>query len=857
MRIVIDLQGAQTESRHRGIGRYSLSLALAMVRNRGKHEILIALSGLFPDTVEPIRAEFDGLLPQENILLWQAPTPVCTKEHDNFWRHNVAERIRETFLASLHPDIVHVSSLFEGEGDDGVTSIDAMGFKIPTVVTLFDLIPLLQPDIYLKPSPRYKEHYLRKIEHLKNASALLTISEFTTRTVLENLDFEPTSVTNISAACDQMFCKVEITSQDKKQLFEQYGIERPFVMYSGGFDARKNHKRLFQAYAKMSNTLRNAHQLVIVGKGNTDALTAIAKNAGLKSDEVIFTGYVDDNDLVKFYNQCSLFVFPSWAEGFGLPALEAMACGAAVIASNTSSLPEVIGRDDALFTPYSETEITAKLTELLSNIELRASYSKHGLEQAKKFSWDKCAQHAILAFEKLNETTKKNTCDLDYDTTLTKLITAISNINTIDQHSNEHASIAHSISISLPEKKRKQLFIDISELVQRDAKTGVQRVTRSILNELLDNPPLDYIVEPVYATLTETNYRYARHFTSHFSGTTPCGEDEYIEYKAGDLFLGIDLQHQIIQALASSLTSMRQQGVKIFFVVYDLLPIQFPEYWPSTYPVDVMHAEWLGTISQFDGAICISHAVADELTDWLNIHGSQRLRPFEISWFHLGADVESSIPSCGLPENSKTILNGLSKNTSFLMVGTIEPRKCYEQVLSAFEKLWSEDIDVNLVIVGKQGWMVEELIKQLNHHSELGKRLFWLDGISDEFLEKVYTASTCLIAASKGEGFGLPLIEAAQHELPIIARDIPVFREVAGEHAFYFDNDKPAALATKIRDWLSLNELNQHPSSGTLPWKTWKQSAAQLLDALEINTTSHNDKAFNAINNTNSQQNKF
>jgi len=158
------------------------------------------------------------------------------------------------------------------------------------------------------------------------------------------------------------------------------------------------------------------------------------------------------------------------------------------------------------------------------------------------------------------------------------------------------------------------------------------------------------------------------------------------------------------------------------------------------------------------------------------------------------------------------------------------------QVLEAFEQLWQTDQDVSLIIIGKQGWMVDVLIEKLHTSPELNKRLFWLEGISDEYLEKVYTSSTCLIAASYGEGFGLPLIEAAQHKLPIIARDIPVFREVAGEHAFYFDGKKSAELAAAIQNWLKLYKSNQHPSSDSMPWLTWKKSATQLCKTLSLVT---------------------
>jgi len=224
--------------------------------------------------------------------------------------------------------------------------------------------------------------------------------------------------------------------------------------------------------------------------------------------------------------------------------------------------------------------------------------------------------------------------------------------------------------------------------------------------------------------------------------------------------------------------------------------------------------------------------VADELADWQRIHVTQRLRPFKIGWFHLGADMANSVPSLGLPDDATRVLTELGRRPSFLAVGTIEPRKCQAQVLRAFELLWAEGVDANLVVVGKQGWLVEDLMSRFRNHLELGKRLFWLDGISDEYLERIYAASTCLIAASEGEGFGLPLIEAAQHGVPIIARDIPVFREVAEQCAFYFSGQGPDELAGAVRNWLALQQKGQHPASDALPWRSWEESAEALLSII-------------------------
>jgi len=204
-----------------------------------------------------------------------------------------------------------------------------------------------------------------------------------------------------------------------------------------------------------------------------------------------------------------------------------------------------------------------------------------------------------------------------------------------------------------------------------------------------------------------------------------------------------------------------------------------------------------------------------------------------VNWFHLGADPE--IDQSGPLAPHKANLEEfkiLASKPSFLSVGTLEPRKGHEQVLDSFEQLWEQGIDINLVFVGKQGWKVESLINRLKNHPEKSRRLFWFDGISDLHLNEIYQTCSCLIAASEGEGFGLPLIEAAHHGIPILARSIPVFHEVAGPNAFYFEGKHPQHLASAVQEWLQLSSKNKLVSSKDLPWLTWAQSAKRLEQAL-------------------------
>ena len=1237
MRIVIDMQGAQSSgSRHRGIGRYTMALAQAMVRNRGEHEIVLALSGLFPESIEPIRAAFADLLPQEKIRVWYAPVPVNFHESANLARRLDAERIYEAFLYELSPDVIHVASLFEGFGDDAITSIREQYGQTVLAVTLYDLIPYLNPDPYLL-NPTVKAWYMEKIEHLRRADLWLAISASSQQEGIQHLGFRPAQCHNISTDADAMFCPMALDPSRQEALRNQYGLKAGFVMYAGGIDHRKNIEGLVRAFLQLPSSLRNTYQLAIVCSiqpADRDRLQRLAAEEGLAADQLVLTGFIPDEDLVALYNLCNLFVFPSLHEGFGLPALEAMRCGAPTIGVNSSSLPEVIGWSEALFDPKSDQDMARVMLKGLTDEAYRHELKQRQKQHAASFSWDQSARRAIEAMqtahlaktqralpvgsfsntrrmrlayvsplpvarsgiadysaellpelakyydievvvaqdEPVNDTwllanlpmrsmqwllehaadydrvlyhfgnssyhqhmfelidripgmlvlhdfylsgiqahremtgacpsawvdslynshgyravqerfsatdtadvvwhypanlpvlqralgvivhsshstdlarywyglgavndwsvipllrvpnlansrlearqrlaipsddllvctfgvlgpTKLNhrlldawlasplstnpqahlvfvgqneggeygqallrniknskarsqihitgwadpnlfrdhlaasdmavqlrtlsrgetsaavldcmnhglptivnahgsMADLDpqgvwllqdefTDEGLVAALTTLANdpvrrhtlgqkaqtiihtyhapdvcakqyVDAIEavysKHSNgltglirdlsksarsdaDLLALSANLGQSFSVKPRfRQLLVDVTGLVQGDAQTNVQRVVRSVLQEWLRNPPVGYRVEPVYSTADQP-YRYARRYTAGFMGI-PTGvlNDEPIDWAAGDVFFALDLQPTVQVSKADFYQDLRRQGVTVKFMVYDLLFVSQPEHFLSGAAEGFTN--WLQVVGECDGAVCISKSVANELSRWMGEQKWNRLRHFQIDSNPLGADVVSTAPTSGLPDDAYDVLRTLRQRPSFLMVGTLEPRKGHKQVLDGFERLWQSGIDANLVVVGKQGWMVEALVERVRAHGELGSRLFWLEGISDEYLEKVYAASTCLIAASYGECFGLPLIEAAQHQLPIIARDIPVFREVAGDHAFYFNAGNAGELADALIQWLSLYKAGQHPKSEEMPWLTWEESSKQLIACLGLN----------------------
>lgn len=351
-------------------------------------------------------------------------------------------------------------------------------------------------------------------------------------------------------------------------------------------------------------------------------------------------------------------------------------------------------------------------------------------------------------------------------------------------------------------------------------------MVRSLLLELLRAPPEGFVVRPVRAT-RKTSYRYANAYLSSLDASVSVGDDTPVRVGPHDIFLGLDLSSRIAPSRQREFLQWRAQGVRFAFVIYDLLPALHPEWFTPRARRSFRY--WLGTVATYaDALCCISRSVADEVSTWLwqrcGIAGSE-LAP---GWFHLGAELPvMPNPTADLVPQ----IRGRSSHflrQSVLMVGTVEPRKGHAQVLDAFEHLWAQGRDVTLVIAGREGWNVASLAERLHGHPEAGGRMIWLTAVSDAELAGLYGNLGGLVMASEAEGFGLPLVEAAHYGMPILARDLPVFREVAGQDATYFSGRTSVELATEFAAWLDLLKAGSAPGSGALRRLSWAASADQL-----------------------------
>lgn len=376
-------------SRDRGIGVYSRNQLKALMGVDEKSTYVLYENDAHspPDLLE---------LPLDRYEL-RSPSIYGRKNipQESFLMDSFIEGVSRRTIGAIQEscvDIYHVTSPMEAST---YSPIKIPG--IPTVCTIYDVIPLLNPAVYLV-HPLTSPHYRRCLAQISSMDRILTISSSAKKDLINMCNIPKDKIDVIYAGVSPHFRNIH-SPDNFSRVRSKYSTGSNFVIVPAPPDPHKNLERLLEAFAAIPSSVGRDFNLVVVFKGDSrsDQLISLADRYGIK-DKIRITGYVPEEDLVSLYNAATCSILPSLYEGFGLPVAESLACGTPAVTSNTSSLPEVLGEGGILVDPYSIESIASGLTLILSDKNLRRDLSAKGLTHVKKFTWESVAKKTLESY---------------------------------------------------------------------------------------------------------------------------------------------------------------------------------------------------------------------------------------------------------------------------------------------------------------------------------------------------------------------------------------------------------------------------------------------------------------------------
>ncbi len=382
MRIGID---GCTWANRRGYGRFTRMLVTTMVTEYPHHEFTLVLDQHTAAQSDlPTGAEVKIVQTHEQPT--RAASAYGSRSVADLWRLSRAVS-RCDFDVFLFPTSYSFYPLF---------------CKTPTIVVFHDAIAEQYPDLIF---PRLRSRLLWKLKTwlaMRRTDRLVTVSQNARMQLAANFQQPVTAIDVITEGPAPCFQPLDVR-ESAAIVLRKYGLPDnvSLILYVGGISPHKNLERLLRA----AKVVKEPWHLVLVGDYSTDSFFSsykdvleLARNLDI-AERVTFTGYVPDTDLVVLYNLATMLVIPSLSEGFGLPVVEAMACGLPVAVSNRGSLPEVVGEAGLLFDPCSEEEIAGAIARLLGDESLRREVTRRAQERAKLFSWENGARKMVSILE--------------------------------------------------------------------------------------------------------------------------------------------------------------------------------------------------------------------------------------------------------------------------------------------------------------------------------------------------------------------------------------------------------------------------------------------------------------------------
>lgn len=367
---------------------------------------------------------------------------------------------------------------------------------------------------------------------------------------------------------------------------------------------------------------------------------------------------------------------------------------------------------------------------------------------------------------------------------------------------------------------KQYLCVDISVVSKQDNKTGIQRVVNNIFKEIKNNR------NNVLGTQLYDNKIVMEN--NNVNEKNLCE----LELDENSHMLFLDSSWNYYRAAQVVLDKLKEKKVESSLVIYDMFPLMYPEWFPSEHFKHVYYKWCKIFFSRVDNIICISQKVANDVIEYYKKEKICRNKELNIFYIPMGADILDN-SDINKKIIRKEIVNIFSSPT-YIMVGTIEPRKGHKTVLDAFKNLLDSDIDVQILIIGKDGWSNQQFKTELRKSIYYNKKVFWYQDITDTELNYCYKHAEALIGASIDEGYGLPIIEAAYHGLPIICSDIPIFHEVTSGNAVFFNVNNSQSLADTIA---FCYKNHAYMDSCKIKIYTWKEVTSLLINIIDKKVT--------------------
>ncbi len=386
MKILIN--GWFIDQPHTGSGQYTLQILKQLPRIAPQHQYAVAV---------PKNSSFE-IIDIDSTTNFQNLTSNIQRPNSNLRKMQFEQSIAPRAAAAYQVDLLHVPYW-----------APPLRSRVPIVVTIHDIIPLLLKEY--RGGPLVRAYTGLVSAAARGAAMILTDSESSKRDIVTHLKVNESQVRSIYLAADEKF-STHVDPIDYAALRKHHDLPEEYVLYLGGFDARKNIETLLQIYTWSQDAIGTDFPLVIAGQlpDRHDEFFCdpriIAKQ--IEVEEVVrFIGQVSEEDKAALYQGARAFLYPSSYEGFGLPPLEAMACGQPIIGSNASSIPEIVGDAGVLVDPMDARAMAGALIALVTEQKFHDDLSDKAVAQAAKFSWEKCAQETVAAYEEVLKQSNK------------------------------------------------------------------------------------------------------------------------------------------------------------------------------------------------------------------------------------------------------------------------------------------------------------------------------------------------------------------------------------------------------------------------------------------------------------------